>query len=104
MPRTTAACNRSDPAQQWRYDEPSGRIYSLNPAISNWCLRAGPFSSPKPGGPSKYACGHAEYVWASACNTSCCDPSGHCAEYGWKLDGNNRFVNMLTPASDVPGE
>ena len=36
-------------------------------------------SNPKPAGPQQ--CGHAEYVWLSPCNTSCCGK--HCEEYAW---------------------
>lgn len=64
-------------------------------------MRLGPFNAPKPQGPHGN-CGHAEYVWVSACNTSCCDPKGACAEYRWQREGT-AFKNGLQPESDVPG-
>jgi hypothetical protein len=96
MPGTTKPCNHTDPTQRWRGNG-HGRIYSQAPGIDNWCLRQGPMSNPKPAGP--HSCGHAEYVWVSPCNSSCC--GAHCEEYEWTAVGGS-LRSGLKPNPD-PG-
>lgn len=86
VPGTTKLCNTTDREQLWSLSD-TGRIYSRSPGIEGWCLRQGPMGNPKPAGPQQ--CGHAEVVWVSPCNTSCCGTN--CEEYAWQsIDGTLR--------------
>ena len=97
MPSTGLECNSSDPKQIWHMNT-HGRLYSGSPGMEGWCLRQGSIGDPKP---NAHSCGHAEYVWVSPCNTSCCGKN--CEEYQWKSDGGT-LSSALPAASDVPGQ
>lgn len=96
----TKKCDAADVTQRWKANG-QGRIYSQAPGIEDWCLRQGPMGNPKPAGPSQ--CGHAEYVWVSACNTSCCGKQ--CEEYSWShVNGTLRSGLATNPNPDGGGD
>ena len=90
----TKKCDAADVTQRWKRNA-KGRIYSQAPDIEDWRLRQRPMSYPKPAGPSQ--CGHAEYVWVSACNTLCCGKQ--CEEYSW-----SHVNGTLNPEPDGGGD
>jgi len=96
MPMTTAHC--SDDSKNLLWSTIENRIYTEAPGMEGWCLRQGTMSNPKP---SSDACDHAEYVWVSACNTSCCGKN--CEEYIWDAV-NGTLKSRMATVSDVPGD